>query len=41
MTNLDKTFAQHTMDNDHDLSESEDKHQVHVPHTITTRPVNS
>ena len=41
MTNLDNTFGQGNMENDNELSESEDEQQGHVPHTITTRPVNS
>ena len=41
MTNLDNTFGQGTMVNDNDLTESEDENQHPVPHTITTRPVNS
>ena len=41
MTNLDNTFGQGNMDPNNGFSESEDEQERHIPHTITTRPVNS
>ena len=41
MSNIDDTYVQENMNNNHDLSDSEDKNPVCVPTTITARPVNS